>query len=180
MFLWLYVYVFLCFIISIHSKDIHLKITSSFCKFLCFMYYTFNMCHIFIGCTLGLFLNSDFFILFLIDWLASTWSKVPSSESVKNIASKVDLLKPRLHASWLPWMEIWLWWQHGYYLETVSRIINFVLHDMGMVNISRKMLKNPHVDEKTKNNIQKCPPVKGKRRKIVEKKSQLTAPKKWG
>jgi hypothetical protein len=49
---------------------------------------------------------------------------------------------------------------------------------MGMVNISRKMLKNPHVDEKTKNNIQKCPPVKGKRRKIVEKKSQLTAPKK--
>ncbi len=51
MFLWLYVSMFLCFIISIHSEDIHPKITSSFCKCLCFMYCTFKMCHIFIGCT---------------------------------------------------------------------------------------------------------------------------------
>jgi hypothetical protein len=38
----------------------------------------FNTCHIFISCTsymfyvLGLFLNSDFFILFIIDWLVGT------------------------------------------------------------------------------------------------------------
>ncbi len=51
MFLWLYVSMFVSFIISIHSKGIHPKITSSFCSCLCFMYYTFNMCHIFIGCT---------------------------------------------------------------------------------------------------------------------------------
>jgi hypothetical protein len=55
LFVRLYVYVFLCFIISIHSKDIHPKITSSFCRFLCFMSYIFNMCHIFIVCTSFMF-----------------------------------------------------------------------------------------------------------------------------
>jgi hypothetical protein len=39
------------------------------------------------------------------------------------------------------------------------------------------MLKNPPIDEKTKNSVQKCPLVKDKKRKIVQKKSQLTAPK---
>jgi hypothetical protein len=69
----IYVYVSLCFIISIHSKNIHPKTTSSFCKCLCFMSYIFNMCHIFIGrissmfYILGLFMNSDFFLLFLVD-----------------------------------------------------------------------------------------------------------------
>jgi len=54
----------------IHSKDIHPKITSRFCRYLCFIYYIFNMYHIFIGYTssmfyvLGLFLKSDFFFLF--------------------------------------------------------------------------------------------------------------------
>jgi hypothetical protein len=59
----LYVSLSLCFMNSIHSKDIHLKIKSSFCKFLCFMSYTFIICHIFINFTssmlyvLGLFLK---------------------------------------------------------------------------------------------------------------------------
>ncbi len=35
MFQWLYVSMSPCFIISIHSKDIHPQITSSFCRFLC-------------------------------------------------------------------------------------------------------------------------------------------------
>jgi hypothetical protein len=34
--------------------------------------------------------------------------------------------------------------------EVASRIINFVLHDMGVGSISGKMLKNPHGDEKTR------------------------------
>jgi hypothetical protein len=69
----IYVYVSLCFIISIHSKNIHPKITSSFCRCLCFMSCTFNMCHIFIDCTSsmfcipGLFMSSDFFVLFFAD-----------------------------------------------------------------------------------------------------------------
>jgi hypothetical protein len=67
----------LCFIISIHSKDIHPKITSSFCKFLCFMYYIFNMSHFhwlyfFYVLHSWVFLNSVFFVLFLVDWLANT------------------------------------------------------------------------------------------------------------
>ncbi len=63
LFLGLYVFVSLCFINSIHSKNIHPKIKSSFCRFLCFVSSTFNMCHIFIGSTsfmfyvLGLFLR---------------------------------------------------------------------------------------------------------------------------
>ncbi len=70
-FYWMYIYVSLFFIISIHSKYIHPQITSSFCKFLCFMYYSFNMCLIFIGCTHSmfyiprLFWSSNFFIFFL-------------------------------------------------------------------------------------------------------------------
>ncbi len=54
---------FLCFINSIHSKKIHPKIKLSFRRFPCFMYVTFNTCHIFIGSTsfmfyvLGLILN---------------------------------------------------------------------------------------------------------------------------
>ncbi len=93
LFLWLYVFVYLCFIISIHSKDIHPKITSSFYRFLCFMYYIFNIYHIFIGyisCmfyVLGLFLRSDFFVLFFTDWLGGTLDEAPSSESVKNIVA---------------------------------------------------------------------------------------------
>jgi len=82
-------YLFLCFIISIHSKDIHPKITSSFCKFLCFISYDFNMCHIFISCIsfvfyiLGLFLSSDFFVFFfLANWLGGTSHVAPLYESV--------------------------------------------------------------------------------------------------
>jgi hypothetical protein len=37
--------------------------------------------------------------------------------------------------------------------KIMSRIIIFFWQDMGMVNISRKMLKNPPVDKKTKNNV---------------------------
>jgi hypothetical protein len=49
---------------------------------------------------------------------------------------------------------------------------------MGTVNISRKMLKNPPIEKKTKNSVQKCPHVKNTKRKIVQKKSQLVALKK--
>jgi len=55
LFLGLYVYVSLCFINSIHLKDIHPKIQLSFCRFLCFVSSTFNMCHIFIGSTFSMF-----------------------------------------------------------------------------------------------------------------------------
>jgi hypothetical protein len=54
----LYVSLSLCFINSIHPKDIHLEIKSSFCRFICFMSYTFIICHIFIN-----FISSMFYIL---------------------------------------------------------------------------------------------------------------------
>ncbi len=101
-----YVFVSLCFIISIHSKDIHSKIPSSFHRLLCFISSTFNMCQIFIGFIssmfdiLGLFLK--FFILFLANWLGGTWGEAPSSESVKSVTTWVDLPKPMLHASLSP------------------------------------------------------------------------------
>ncbi len=66
------------------------------------------MCHIFIGCTSSmfyiprLFMNSDFFILFLANWLGGILGEAPSRESVKNIIAKVDSPKPKLHASLLP------------------------------------------------------------------------------
>jgi len=80
---------FLCFMNSIHSKDIHSKIKSSFCKFLCFVSSTFNMCHIFISSipcmfyVLGLFMK--FFHSLSCNWLGGTSSETPSSESVKNV-----------------------------------------------------------------------------------------------
>jgi hypothetical protein len=37
--------------------------------------------------------------------------------------------------------------------KATSRSINFVLEDMKACNISRKMLKNPHVNENNKNNV---------------------------
>ncbi len=37
--------------------------------------------------------------------------------------------------------------------EAMSKSINFVLENMKAGNISRKMLKNPHVDENNKNNV---------------------------
>jgi hypothetical protein len=120
LFLWLYVFVYLCFIISIHSKNIHPKITFSFCRFLCFMYYIFNIYHIFIGYTSfmfyvpRLFLRSDFFVLFLTNWLGGTSREAPSSENVKNITAWANPPKPKLHASLSPWMEIQLWWQYYY------------------------------------------------------------------
>jgi len=55
LFLELYVYVCLCFINSIHSKDIYPKLTLSFCRFLRFMSSTFNTCHIFIGFIFSIF-----------------------------------------------------------------------------------------------------------------------------
>jgi len=93
----------LCFIISIHSKDVHPKITSAFCKFLCFMYYIFNVSHFhwlyfFYVLHSWVFFNSVFFIFFLVDWLANTWGEAPSSENVKSVASGAYLPKPRLHA----------------------------------------------------------------------------------
>jgi hypothetical protein len=36
---------------------------------------------------LGLFLRSDFFVLFFTDWLGGTLDEAPSSESVKNIVA---------------------------------------------------------------------------------------------
>jgi hypothetical protein len=37
--------------------------------------------------------------------------------------------------------------------KTTSRIINFILQDMGASNISQKMLKNPPINENNNNNI---------------------------
>jgi len=101
--LFLGVQMVLCIIISIHSKDIHPKITSSFCKFLCFMYYIFNMCHIFIGYISFMYYIHGFFLIvffsfFFVDWLANTWGEALSSENVKSVTSITDLPKPRLHA----------------------------------------------------------------------------------
>jgi hypothetical protein len=42
---------------------------------------------------------------------------------------------------------------------------------MGVGNISRKMLKNPLVDEKNNNSVKKRPHVKDMKRKLVQKKS---------
>ncbi len=56
LFITLCVSVSLCFINSIYSKNIHPKIKSSFCRFLCFMSCIFNMCHIFIGSTSSIFM----------------------------------------------------------------------------------------------------------------------------
>jgi hypothetical protein len=47
-------------------------------------------------------MNSDFFILFLANWLGGILGEAPSRESVKNIIAKVDSPKPKLHASLLP------------------------------------------------------------------------------
>jgi len=70
LFLKLYVYVCLCFINSIHSKDIYPKLTSCFCRFLRFMSSTFNMCHIFIGFTFSMFcILGQFLRFFLFSFL---------------------------------------------------------------------------------------------------------------
>ncbi len=42
------------------------------------------------------------------------------------------------------------------------------------------MLKNPHVDDKNRNNVQINPLVDGMKRKIVQKNSILVAPRKQG
>jgi hypothetical protein len=42
------------------------------------------------------------------------------------------------------------------------------------------MFKNPHVDKKTNNSVQKCPPIKDTKNRIVQKKSQVVAPSKPG
>ncbi len=44
---------------------------------------------------------------------------------------------------------------------------------MGAGSISRKMLKNPPIDENTKNNVQKCPPIEDTKREIIQKKSKV-------
>jgi hypothetical protein len=49
-----------------HSSKIYII----FLQVLCFIYYTFNMCHIFIGCILGSFFNNVFFVFFIIGWQA--------------------------------------------------------------------------------------------------------------
>jgi hypothetical protein len=64
--------------------------------------------------------------------------------------------------------------------KAASKIINFVLQDMGAGNISQKMLKNPPIYGKTKNSVQKRPPVKDTKRKIIQKNSQVVAPSKQG
>ncbi len=51
---------------------------------------------------------------------------------------------------------------------------------MGASNISQDMLKNPHVDKKTNNNVQNCPFVEDTKRKIAQKRSQVATPRKWG
>ncbi len=66
----LYDFMFLCFYVSLFpsiQKTLIQKLHRLY-KFLCFMFYNFNMCHIFISCIsfvfyiLGLFLSSDFFV----------------------------------------------------------------------------------------------------------------------
>jgi hypothetical protein len=51
---------------------------------------------------------------------------------------------------------------------------------MGVGSNSQKMLKNLPINEKTKNSVHKCPLVEDMKRKIVQKKSQVMAPRKWG
>ncbi len=57
-------------------------------------------------CIPRLFMNSDFFILFLANWLGGTSSEAPSNKSVKSIITGANLPKPKLHASLLPWTKI--------------------------------------------------------------------------
>jgi len=60
--------------------------------------------------------------------------------------------------------------------KVASKIINFVLQDMGAGNISQKMLKNPPTYGKTKNSVQKRPPVEDTKKKTIQKNSQVIAP----
>jgi hypothetical protein len=64
--------------------------------------------------------------------------------------------------------------------EASSRIINFVLQDMGVGSISGKMLNNPLGNKKTMISVQKSPLVEDTKIKIVQKSSQVIAPRKWG
>jgi hypothetical protein len=54
-------------------------------------------------------------------------------------------------------------------LEITSRRINSILQDMGASNISLKILKNPLVDKKTKNNVQKHPLVEDTKMKLYKR-----------
>jgi hypothetical protein len=49
--------------------------------------------------------------------LVGTWGEAPSSESVKNIATRVVMPKPRLHASLSPWTKTQFWCWHYYYFK---------------------------------------------------------------
>jgi hypothetical protein len=51
---------------------------------------------------------------------------------------------------------------------------------MGAGNINGKMLKNPSWDEKTKSSVHKWPLVENTKSKVVQKKSQVAAPRKQG
>jgi len=51
---------------------------------------------------------------------------------------------------------------------------------MGAGSINGKMVKNPPRDEKTKSSVQKWPLVEDMKNKIVQKRSQVIAPRKWG
>ncbi len=63
----------------------------------------------------------------------------------------------------------------------MSKIINYVLEDITRVdNISWQMLKNLHVDDKNRNNVQINPLVDGMKRKIAQKKSMVATLKKRG
>ncbi len=58
--------------------------------------------------------------------------------------------------------------------------MNSILQDMGVGIISQEMLKNLPINEKTKNSVHKCPLVEDMKKKIIQKKSQVMAPRKWG
>jgi hypothetical protein len=157
-----YDFMFLCFYVSLFpsiQKTLIQKLHRLY-KFLCFMSYDFNMCHIFISCIsfvfyiLGLFLSSDFFVFcFCANWLGGTSHEAPLNKSVKLLQQ--ELIHPSLGC--MPFNHSrWKFNFDDYIIivsKAASRKINFVLQHMGAGSISQKMLKNSHVYKKTKINV---------------------------
>ncbi len=136
----LYVSLFLCFMNSIHSKDIHLKIKSYFCKFLCFMSYTFIIYHIFTNFTSSMFYVLGLFLqLFRFSFLQINWEAF----QVKHLQVKVlKMLQQELIRPSLGCMPPYCLGQKFDFddntvivSKTLLRKINFVLQDMGRVTL---------------------------------------------
>ncbi len=85
--------------------------------------------------------------------MGCTSSEAPSSESAKNVTTRVDLPKSGCMPPYCPGWKFAFDGNIVIVSEITPRKINFILQDMGASNISGKMLKNSHGDEKTKTSV---------------------------